>query len=571
MAEEALPVNRVPQIVAALCLVGVIGGVAYWFFLRDTTVPSRVMIVARGCGSDCEAVLRTRMAFHLDKALGFELRPNLDDGPVVVDTQDAALATAKDLDVGYLVEVTATVVEERPGLTPDTVFVVAEAELELISTVEETLDLPDPLPPIRFGSEGVDRADAMGKMARAWANVFYAQIAGDLLRQPRLAEYIEKGGEASSAGYVERLEDAFNQLAGRDRTSQRLREVCEEADEALASDAGPHEVRCGPVEGCGQHYLFGASADGSRYLRHVESPTWFIPFEASPTPAIAQTVERIDLVEVSGATRTIAYANNFVGWGDLSADGTRAVFVEQGSRRQGLVVVNVETGERQVLYVAEGRRYLDSPKISPDGAFIGVMERVGRRGARQLYTLRVADGLVAGPFPALAFDWLQPDEGLRLAYIQADPAVGRRLVLHDPTNAAPAQEVAGELSVRDIVGLGPTGILVTTGNAADGCGVARVVTHPEPGLVDPVDSPCLGHPVVFGEAIVGAARESSAGDPLAGDPEMVRVDASGNSEVLTANRLLERYPQGGARLFFERVFEKSPFTRTIAVSTVCSL
>jgi hypothetical protein len=325
-------------------------------------------------------------------------------------------------------------------------------------------------------------------------------------------------------------------------------------------------VRCLDID-CGERYLFALSADGSRALVHVESPTVFIPFATSPAPHVAETLERLELIpfDEDEERRTLAVAENFFGYGSMSDDGSRVAFVEQARQRFGVVALDVESGERRVLSVVERPGLVVEADVSPDGRWVAFERKAFHRAHTELHVvpfeggepvvisrrIRMARWVVAPPQPGEEPRQLLAFEGSRSYEGDPEPA------LVDPS--APDEVVpldVGEHVVRQVAGA-HDGALVLLGSPEGN------VDQCEIGIRDPASgqfewreiAACIGDVSTTDRfEVTGTAVLSREGDLGGEDPEVMIMDlATGNTAIHTVNRGHERYVHAAnRRIVFER-------------------
>jgi len=557
----------VGPLVAVLILLGVAAYPVYWFTLRGGTSPDRIHVVVSGEPAGFATTLRGRLVHQLTQ-VGFEVM-GIDDEAVEVPTDldwDGALASADQIGARYLVHVEVSQDSERQGLTEGLTFVVATGSVR-VGPVDEDEAEPGETRSLTFGAEGRGTDDALDETTEPFATTFRHWAAGDLLTMPALVARLEDPEHVGDAERQNALDDALERRAGQVRSDERFQEVCIESIVQLTIDdeRGPAPFVC--IEpSCGERYLFGLSADGTEALMHVEAPTFFVPFATSPAPRAAETVERLELAPLDGGEpRVLAVAQNFFGYGGMSDDGSRVTFVEQASRRFGVVALEVESSERRVLTVVERPGLVIQSRISPDGQWILWHQKAFNRAHTELHLMPFEGGEEAILSRRTRLGrWvhtpLRPGEEPRLAIIfdgtesyEGSP----RPVLVDPT--APTEVVEldiGERVIRQVIG-SHEGRLVLLGSERDNIdacilGVRDVATaeiewKPLGTCVEDARLSDRGE-------VVGAAVLSREGDPESTDTEAIIMDIeSGDTIIHTINRARERYVRAvGDRIVFER-------------------
>jgi hypothetical protein len=313
--------------------------------------------------------------------------------------------------------------------------------------------------------------------------------------------------------------------------------------------------------------LFGVTADGAAAVVHIESPTIFVPFDTSPSPRSAETVERIELVPLTGEapSRLLAQSNNFYGYGDLSSDGSTLAFVEQGNARFGLVVVDVASASRRTVYLVDSPGRILQPRISGDGAMIAFHERPTRRAPSIVRVMPTGGGDPA----TIARDvrdvrWIEASvraDGERrqlLAMVsdEGESTTPPHVLIVDPSDPTVSVRVTDpERRPSEVAGAHDGTVYFTWSRGADcGLGSFRPADARPSFVATPV---CVSDTTLTTDGrVVGVARATREGDADASDAELVVVDAAtGEVTVETINRLRERYPEVSrtGRVVFERI------------------
>ncbi len=578
----------------SVVLVGVAAAVLLW---PESPQPNRVLVVADGLGD--EAARRLVSAVRGPLAVGGLRVLEVDDGPPPTDpegTRRVAFEAHAQHSVFLSVEVLDE--RERGAIEPAYVHVRGSAVVGDVAGGE-----PVAIAPVAIGAFGSTRAvalaDAAERVGEALADAIHLAIA----ERPSVAAFVESTSVPTDA-----IASQAAMRAARDRVARVreelgwMQESCATAEAALALDDGPREVRC--LSGaCAEEYAFDVTPDGAAALVHSETPSARVPLVGELT--VAERVESVERVEVvpldGGPRRTIGTSNNYYTYPSMSADGRRVAVVEEWPRGFGLVVLDVETGARTVL--ARVERYLQSPRMSPDGAQVLASLRVRRRAPAQLVAMdvqvgatmrllgeshlarwvraRAPDAEEPGLYvaelvprdPTEAADELPEGEPTEPAEPEpadagepaADPDalpsldLEHQLALLDPADGAVLARLDDDVHrVRRVLGAHDGAIVFTWFNRRV-CGLGRWV--PGARAAEVVRTPvCLRHAHLgLDGRVVGTAPVRAEGDPEAGDDELVEASfATGEVTALTANRLRERYPrvaEAAPRVIFDRLGE----------------
>ncbi len=568
---EELPTDKrsfLRPLIALQVVALLVGGIVLWL-AWDEDSPDRIFVAVRHEEGAFGRALRQRLGRRLGQK-GFVVASEEEDANAATDLGwDEALAAADTADARYLVYVEGALESSRPGLTEGTTFAVASASVR-VGPVDASEAEPSEARSLTFGAEGRGTAeDALLEMVSSFAEPMAHWAAGDLLAMPALVERLENPEQLADAERQNALGDALSKKAGQDRSRQRFHEVCTESvvQATLDDELGPAVVQCLDID-CGERYLFDLSADGGRALVHVESPTVYVPFATSPAPQTAETVERLELIpfDDEAERRTLALAESFFGYGSMSADGSRVVFVEQARQRFGVVALDVESGERRVVTVVDRPGLVVEANVSPDGEWIAFERKAFHRAHTELHLVPFGGGepRVLSRRTRMA-RWvvapLRPGEEPRLLIAlegtesyEEEPAPA----LLDPA-ADPAELVAldvGEHVVRQVVGA-HDGELVLLGSPegdVDQCALG--IRDAATGEFEWRDiATCIGGASTTDRfEVIGTAMLSREGDLGDDDPEVIIMSLeTGNTAIHTTNRGLERYPRAAnRRIVFER-------------------
>jgi hypothetical protein len=401
------------------------------------------------------------------------------------------------------------------------------------------------------------------------ADAFGHIAAGALVAMPGLAEYLAHP-EAMGPEEANALSELLARRAGQVRSRERYDEVCVETtvQTTIDDERGPAAFECLGLD-CGERYVYGVSPDGRTLLVQEEPAAVYVPFATSPAPRNAEVLERLLLVHLDGDApreEEVAVADNFFGYGSMTDDLSRIAFVEQGSGRFGVVVVEPSSGERRVLKVRERPTMILQARLSPDGAWVAFHEKAFARAHTELHVIpadggeeriisrrtRVGHWVVAPLRPGepakqlLAFDGTESYAG------SPTPA------LVDPESPEDVVELElGDYVVRQVAGSHEGRIILIGSQRAtiDTCEVG--IRDPQSGEITwQALSVCVEDARVSAAGeLTAAAVVSDEGDPEGEDAEAIAMDlASGETTIHTRNRLRERYVRvAGERVFFERV------------------
>ncbi len=553
--------GRRTAIAAVVVGILVLGGAFALWELHSGPEPTRLFVAVEGCGERCDGAIRAELVRRFAE-LGFEALPDPAEAPPDTDGLDEAVSAASAIGAAHVVHVGLEVRTERDGLRPGSRFVVVAATAE----VREIGGGGEP-PPSRtyvFGAEGEDRDDAVARTTRAFATVIDSETAGDLFAMPALVTSLEDPDSFSDLETKSRFDRALERRSGQARTRERYEEECAITAGEIVEDGLVH---CA-MDACSESYLYGIDPTGRQAFVHVDTPTVYIPFDASPAPRSGESVERLELQPLGGGQpRVLAEAANFYGYGSLSEDGRVAAFVEQGDARFGVVTLDVRSGARRVLDLAERPASVQQARVSPDGRWVAYFFKPFARGAaevrlvssegaaehrvvtRRARTLRwVVVPLEHGGAPRLAVATV----GSESVRGEAGP------LLYDPEGDAAVAVDVGDREVQYVIGAheGTLYFVASPPDERRHCELGvrdreTLATRFLP-LVACVDD---AHMTPNGR-IVGVAVVTRDGDPNDRDTELVVVDpATGEIDQRTSNAAGERYPRvsaDGRRVAFER-------------------
>jgi hypothetical protein len=553
--------NLFRLILGIVAVVGIAAYPIYWLAIGHRTPAQTIYVAVTAEPAAWARGLRNAMAERLSRQ-GLEV-VEVETPPSDLDW-DGALAESEARGAHYLVHVTLTRDDERPGLTEGMTFAVATGELRVGPVDQEEASPSEPWS-LTFGAEA--RGDATAAILETipdFTDPFAHWAAGALFGMPALAD-IQIAEPANPLGA------ALDKKRDQDRSLAQYEAMCVESIVELTIDdeRGPGPFTCLDVD-CGERYLFGLSRDGRHALVHVDTPRSFVPFAMSPAPHAANTLERLVLVPLDGGdATTVATARSFYGHGTLSDDGSRAAFVEQAALRFGVVALEIATGARRVLSIAERPGMVIEARISPDGQWVAHHQKAFNRAHTELHVTRF-DGAEPLVISRRTRDglWLtaplRPGENARqlLAFDGTESYEGApRPALVDPAEPDDVVELdVGEHIVRQIVGAHDEKLVLLGSPRGD-------LDHCEIGIRDPETGDVEWRPIatcledtrmtdrfeLTGSGVL-SRRGPDVDDPDTTDPEAIVMDLeTGQTTIHTTNRAIERNVHAaGNRIAFER-------------------
>lgn len=589
--EEALARRRAVWPYFAGFTVALLLAAGGWLMWPQSPAPYRVLLVPHGV--EGEPADRLVAAIRGPLAVGGFRVIEVHDGPLP-EEPEGARRLAHEAHAQHSVFATVEVVSSRPrgALEPAYVHLRARAVVGDVSGAP-AVDVA----PVEIASFGSTETEALTDAASRAGEALADAVHLALIQRPSVATFLEDTSIATDEISTQAAMRSAHDRVERVLEEQRwMSESCEEAEEALAAEAGPASGTC--LSGaCAEEYAFDLLPDGSAALVHGETPSVRVPLVGELVAAErVESVERIDLVPLDGSERrTIATADNYYTYPSLSADGRRVAVVEEWPRGFGLVVIDVETSERTVL--ARFDRYVQSPRLSPDGEQLIASVRATRRAPAQLVAIRaqvgsslrllgeshlarwVRVGVPDAPDPAsliaelvpmeeeedeaLEVDSLEPDapeepEEPELADGELPPLdLERRLAVIDPEDGSVRATMEDDRRrVRRVIGSRDGAVVFTWYNGRV-CGLGRwdPATGEAEHRVTPV---CLRHAHLAADGrAVGTAPLSAEADPEEGDDEIVELGFDDQpARILTANAQRERYPRAsaqGRRVIYDRL------------------
>lgn len=569
-------------------LAAAVVGVAMW---PDAPQPYRVLVAVDGLDEEASRRLLGNVRAPLGVG-GFRVLEVASGEP------PADAESLRQLAPGALAEhsvfVVVETVDERARGTIEPAFVLLRAHA-VVGHIdgEPNVDIP----PVEIAAFGPTLEEAAIEAAERIGAALADGIHLVLVERDSVSAFVQSTSiatdeistQASIRAASERIERVHEELGW-------MTSSCGEAELALNADEGPHPVRC-VASACAEEYAFDVLPDGEAALVHTETPSVRLPLVGELVAAErVESVESIELVPLDGgARRVLGTASNYYTYPSMSADGSKIALVEEWPRGFGLVVIDVESGERTALARFEG--YLQSPHLSPDGSLVLASLRARRRAPAQLVVMPTRVGaelrLVGEAHVARWVNAALPEhEGLTLviAELVGPPEPGpdepveeievdeieetpeeeeelaegelprleleRQLALLDPADGSVLARMEDDRHrVRRVIGERDGAVHFTWYNGRV-CGLGHWRAGEPPTFV--ATEGCLRHAhLSAGDVAVGTLTQSLEGDPDESDDEMAMASLSdGAVTVLTANALRERYPRAaatGRRVIFDRL------------------
>lgn len=536
-----------------------IGAVA-WLAWPVSPSPTRVLVAVHGCGGACASALSEALRAQL--ASTFEVLPG--EGT----SADAARAAASEQGAEHALFVEVEVHERREASPTEVAYASTTVRARLLSSTGE----PDrEIRSLRIGTFASSPDEALRAAVLRSAETLAAEIDVALLERPNVVTYTTEDVPNEELDRQSAIRDRIARLPRVREEIEWIQNSCAEAARELARDGG--NARC-ISQACAEEYAFDVLPDGSAALVHGETPGASIAV-TRPVARRVETEETLALVPLDGsAPRVLARSDNYYTYPGFG--GGRIVAVEDWGREFGLVSIDLEDGARTVL-ARIARRWVQSPRVSPDGRWIFYHLRAERRAPPQLVVVEARAGAtersigaaqlstwVEGPRIAELVEWARvgtppPVDAIddtSPPVVQELPMIDAtlRLALYDPANGEVTAWLDDDRHEIEAVAGSANGKVVFTWSNGGVCGVGA--WQPGGAAAFARTPFCLDHPSATTDGhVVGTARVSGDEDPSPDDDEVVDVDvATGTFRVLTFNALRDRYPRAaGDRVVFDRL------------------
>jgi hypothetical protein len=393
------------KLLVLFVILAAVGAGVWWFAVRVTTDPMRVLVavsVTDGettahwwTGDDAAAAIRSSLTPRLED---MGLDPSIPDDAETREAFELSLRESGDeaalreaaANAGYGTIIVGHVSEERRVELEGANFddYVLSATMEAVDTESgERVVVPDT--PLRMFLWGASANAAVGLNDSYVSDRLAAPLADALSRLPRLAAIGDT--ESASASNVEKLAQIKLQPLFTRATNYREALAAYEKDTATAiaeDDANPvakgvTRTRLGDV--LGEEFFVGTVADGRALVMNDFNLITMNPKRLGYR--IDAQSERFERVGEDGSRDTLFEHYNFFSFPAVSLDGrTIAAVVANHGASKTLARIDTEDGSFTPLFT-HATEYYSTPVPADDGSAIAVFVRPERRSPSTLAVL----------------------------------------------------------------------------------------------------------------------------------------------------------------------------------------
>ena len=181
--------------------------------------------------------------------------------------------------------------------------------------------------------------------------------------------------------------------------------------------------------GCQEEYAIGLTPDGKTAYAQQETGAPIFAIGAQGDVRRAETPDEIVKVNVeTGERETLYMCPDIYTYASMSSDGSAIAFIERISSMSGLIVLDTKTKATRVVYRVASPGRLAAPKLSTDGRFVSVVYRktVGVKTRVLMFDLKGKSPEMSSPVRfGIGAEWLTTSDGERLAVIIGSTQSGK--------------------------------------------------------------------------------------------------------------------------------------------------
>jgi hypothetical protein len=295
---------------------------------------------------------------------------------------------ASEHEAAHALLISVELLEERQGLGGEARFVVARFTARVRSQGGDS-DEPAPTS-VTLAGQDTTTADALEELGTEAIRLLGPDIVTALIRSGPIDAIVEDGS-SRALNVMGKLAATWRAAGDRQANLAELADACERADTQLRRDLAGGE-RC-LSKACETVRPVGLLPDGSGAVVQVSASLPDVRLDHPAVIGWASATEKIALVGLDdGDERTLALVSAISGGAALTSDGSKVFFIEEAGAFQGLVSVEIASGERRVHKVVEAPERLEHPVPSPDGRWVAYLQPMDRRNPQRDFLLTLADG-----------------------------------------------------------------------------------------------------------------------------------------------------------------------------------